>query len=53
MPGGTAISVPSTRSWAVRFATPTRVVADLVRGHITSLKTVIDAQAANDPAVED
>jgi len=30
---------------------PTSVVADLVRGHITSLKTVIDAQAANDPAV--
>ena len=30
---------------------PTSVVADLVRGHITSLKTVIDAQAANDPVV--
>jgi len=30
---------------------PTSVVAELVRGHITSLKTVIDAQAANDPAV--
>jgi hypothetical protein len=30
---------------------PTTVVADLVRGHITSLKTVIDAQAAKDPAV--
>ena len=30
---------------------PTTIVADLVRGHITSLKTVIDAQAANDPAV--
>jgi len=30
---------------------PTSVVADLVRGHITSLKTVIDAQAANNPAV--
>lgn len=30
---------------------PTSVVADLVRGHITSLKTVIDAQAGNDPAV--
>jgi hypothetical protein len=28
---------------------PTSVVADLVRGHITTLKTVIDAQAANDP----
>jgi hypothetical protein len=26
-------------------------VADLVRGHITSLKTVIDAQAAGDPAL--
>ena len=32
---------------------PTSVVADLVRGHITSLQTVIDAQAANDPAVYD
>lgn len=30
---------------------PTNVVAGLVRGHITSLKTVIDAQAANDGAV--
>jgi hypothetical protein len=30
---------------------PTSVVADLVRGHITSLKTVIDAQAMGDPAV--
>lgn len=30
---------------------PTSVVADLVKGHITSLKTVIDAQAANDPAL--
>jgi hypothetical protein len=30
---------------------PTTVVADLVRGHITTLKTVIDAQAANDPMV--
>lgn len=30
---------------------PTSVVADLVRGHITSLKTVIDAQAASNPAV--
>lgn len=30
---------------------PTSVVADLVRGHITTLKTVIDALAANDPAV--
>lgn len=32
-------------------ALPTSVVADLVRGHITSLKTVIDAQAAGDPAL--
>ena len=29
---------------------PTKVVADLVRGHIMTLKAVIDAQAANDPA---
>lgn len=29
---------------------PTSVVADLVRGHITSLKAVIDAQAAGNPA---
>jgi hypothetical protein len=30
---------------------PTSVVADLVGGHVTTLKTVIDAQAANDPMV--
>jgi len=28
---------------------PTKVVADLVRGHILTLKAVIDAQSANDP----
>lgn len=30
---------------------PMKVVADLVRGHILTLKPVIDAQAANDPTV--
>jgi hypothetical protein len=30
---------------------PTKVEADLVRGHILTLKTVIDGQASQDPAV--